>query len=496
MVGDILSIVRSFENSESSRINPDDRPLFHVSPLLGWMNDPNGFSTYKGEYHLFYQYYPYETIWGPMHWGHVKSKDLIHWEYLPCALAPDSDCDREGCWSGGAIEFPDGRHMLLYTGRMPVNRDEGEEHILQVQCLAFGDGVDYDKYEGNPVISQADLPEGASPYDFRDPKLWWDDRENAFMALIGNRAPDGSGQLLLYRSTDAIHWEFLNVLDACRNEYGKMWECPEFFEIGDTAFILTSPQEMQYGGEFQNRHGNMLISGRYDPKTHTFERKEVHAIDFGYDFYATQTLLSPDGRRIMIAWMQAWENNHSMRRDGGRGWVGMTTLPRELTVKDDRLIQVPVRELEACRRNPVRVADYALSGEAAFPGIEGRCIDMTVRVAVPEGSSCSRFEMRLAQNEAFRTVFACDMASGTCTFDRSQSGYPDDMLPVRQMQLDTDIRELTLRVIVDRYSVEIFVNGGEKVMTSVVDTPRDAQGISFAADGCVNLNIEKYDIEL
>ena len=110
---------------------------------------------------------------------------------------------------------------------------------------------------------------------------------------------------------------------------------------------------------------------------------------------------------------------------------------------------------------------------------------MTVRVAVPEGSSCSRFEMRLAQNEAFRTVFACDMASGTCTFDRSQSGYPDDMLPVRQMQLDTDIRELTLRVIVDRYSV-----------TSVVDTPRDAQGISFAADGCVNLNIEKYDIEL
>jgi beta-fructofuranosidase len=275
-----------------------------------------------------------------------------------------------------------------------------------------------------------------------------------------------------------------------------MWECPEFFEIGDTAFILTSPQEMQYGGEFQNRHGNMLISGRYDPKTHTFERKEVHAIDFGYDFYATQTLLSPDGRRIMIAWMQAWENSHSMRRDGGRGWVGMTTLPRELTVKDGRLIQTPVRELEACRRNPVRVADYALSGEAAFPGVEGRCIDMTVRVAVPESASCNRFEMRLAQNEAFRTVFACDMASGTCTFDRSQSGYPNDMLPVRQMQLDAGIRELTLRVIVDRYSVEIFVNGGEKVMTSVVDTPRDAQGISFAADGCVNLNIEKYEIEL
>ena len=496
MVGDILSIVRSYENSESSRINPDERPLFHVSPLLGWMNDPNGFSVYQGEYHLFYQYYPYDTVWGPMHWGHVKSKDLIHWEYLPCALAPDSDSDREGCWSGSAVETPDGRHMLLYTGRMPVNRNEGEEHILQVQCLAFGDGHDYDKYEGNPVITEADLPEGASIYDFRDPKLWWDERENAYMALIGNRAPDGSGQLLLYRSTDAVHWDFLNVLESCRNEYGKMWECPEFFEIDGTAFILISPQDMSYGGEFQNRHGNMLLSGTYDPDTHTFTRKEVHAIDFGYDFYATQTLKSEDGRRIMIAWMQAWENRFSGKRDGGRGWTGMMTVPRELRVKNGRLLQTPVRELELCRRNPVSVKEYALSGEASLPGISGRCIDMTVHVAVPDGGSACRFEMRLAQNESYRSVFSCDMTSGACLFDRTNSGYADDVLPVRRMQLDSNLRELTLRVIIDRLSVEIFINGGEKVMTSVIDTPAEAREISFAAEGSLLLDVEKYDIVL
>lgn len=496
MVGDILSLVRSYEKTESCRIRPDDRPLFHVSPLIGWMNDPNGFSIYKGEYHLFYQYYPYKTVWGPMHWGHVKSKDLIHWEYLPCAMAPDSDADREGCWSGSALELPDGRHMVMYTGRMPVKEDDGEDHILQVQCLAFGDGTDYEKYEHNPVISEKDLPEGASPYDFRDPKIWWDERENAFMVLIGNRAPDDAGQLLLYRSYDAVRWEFVGILDACHGEYGKMWECPEFFEIGDTAFILTSPQETVYGGEFQNRHGNMYISGIYDPVNHTFARKEVHAIDFGYDFYATQTLKTPDGRRIMIAWMQAWENSFIKREGTDRGWTGMMTIPRELTVKGDRLIQNPVKELESCRRNPVFVKNYSLSGEARLPDVSGRCVDMIVHLTVPKASSMSRFEMRLAEDEQHRTILAYDSATGLMTYDRTQSGYRNDNLPVRRLQLEPGLRELTLRVVLDRFSAEIFVSGGEYTLSSVMETPAEAQGISFYAEGSAILDVEKYEIVL
>ena len=494
MAGDILSIVRSYEQSESPTINPESRPCFHVSPLLGWMNDPNGFSFYKGEYHLFYQYYPYETIWGPMHWGHVKSKDLIRWEYLPCALAPDRDYDREGCWSGSALEMPDGRHAIIYTGRMPVNRNEGEEHILQVQCLAYGDGVNYEKFEGNPILTEKDLPEGSSRYDFRDPKIWWDQRENAYMMLAGNMASDGAGQLLLYRSSDTVHWEFLNILDASHNEYGKMWECPEFFEIGDTAFILTSPQETVYGGEFQNRHGNMVISGTYDPVNHTFERNEVHAIDFGYDFYATQTLQTDDGRRIMIAWMQGWENASMVRGIACPGWTGMMTLPRELSVRDGKLIQTPVRELEAYRHDCVTVKDFSLCGEAVFPGIEGRCIDMSVDLIFPEGTPCSRFELALARSDEYRNVFACDPISGLITFDRTLSGYINDALPVRRLQLPPEMKKLSLRVILDRYSAEIFVNDGEQVLTSVIETPQEANGISFCADAPVILNIEKYNI--
>ncbi|MDO4805588.1 MAG: glycoside hydrolase family 32 protein, partial [Lachnospiraceae bacterium] len=494
MTGDILSIVRGYEQAESPRISPDTRPLFHVTPLIGWMNDPNGFSVYKGEYHLFYQYYPFDTVWGPMHWGHVKSKDLIRWEYLPCAMAPDSDCDREGCWSGGALESADGRHLLLYTGRMPVNRDDGGEHILQVQCLAFGDGVDYDKCSENPVISEAGLPEGGSRFDFRDPKIWWDERENAYLALIGNLAPDGAGQLLLFRSADALHWQFLNVLDACRNEYGRMWECPDFFEIGDEAFILVSPQEMAYGGEFQNRHGNMYISGTYDPAAHTFARKEVHAIDFGYDFYAAQTLLAPDGRRIMIAWMQAWENSFKTMGGDPKGWRGMMTLPRELTVKDGRLIQNPIRELEAYRQNPIVIKDYRLAGEAELPGISGRVLDMAVTVKAPEGAGLGRFEMRLAADAGHRTTFAYDAESGLVTYDRTASGFEGDSLPVRRLELEPNLTELTLRVILDRFSSEIFLNGGERTLTSVIHTPLDVAGISFFAEGEVLLDIEKYDL--
>ena len=136
-----LEEARNYESKYGGRIRPENRPAFHMSPHMGWANDPNGFSVYRGEYHLFYRYYPYETVWGPMHWGHVKSADLIKWEYLPCAMAPDRDFDRAGCWSGSAIETPDREHMLIYTGRMYRTGAEGQEEIVQVQCMAMGENM-------------------------------------------------------------------------------------------------------------------------------------------------------------------------------------------------------------------------------------------------------------------------------------------------------------------------------------------------------------------
>ena len=367
-----LQQARNYEEVYGDRIPERDRPLFHVVPRVGWMNDPNGFSVYKGEYHLFYQYYPYNTSWGPMHWGHVKTKDLIRWEWLPAAIAPDEEYDNAGCFSGSAAELPDGRQILMYTGVREQQREDGFIESRQMQCIAFGDGRDYEKYENNPVLTSADLPEGGSAVDFRDPKIWRDEKENCFYAVVANRTVDGSGAILLYRSEDALHWEMKSMLDRSRNEYGRMWECPDFFMMDGSAILITSPQEMlSRGRAYHNGFGNIYLLGSFDKKTYEFTRKSVHAIDYGLDFYAPQTLQSPDGRRIMIAWMQSWESSHDHVAVGS--WFGMMTLPRELSLKKGRLIQQPVRELEKYRRNGVTYTDVDVQERIQLPSVQGRC---------------------------------------------------------------------------------------------------------------------------
>ena len=199
-----LQKARAFENKYLPGLSEQNtHPSFHLTAGVGWINGPNGFSLYQGEYHLFYQYYPYDTKWGPMHWGHAKSRDLIHWERLPCALAPDMPYDKDGCFSGGAIELPDGRHLLMYTGVRNVRRSNGLVDGYQTQCIAIGDGVDYQKYENNPVLDAKDLPEGGSEIDFRDPKIWFE--RGKYWAVVGNRPADGSGSILLFESEDDAH---------------------------------------------------------------------------------------------------------------------------------------------------------------------------------------------------------------------------------------------------------------------------------------------------
>ena len=170
MMNHSLIFARAYEKETGGKIPASARPIFHLTPWVGWMNDPNGFSYYRGQYHLFYQYNPYDTQWDAMHWGHAVSHDLLHWTYLPAALAPDAPYDSFGCFSGSAMELPDGKQLLLYTGVRKEGGDKGKEY--QTQCVAVGDGMDYQKYAQNPVLDAADLPEGLSPYDFRDPKIW------------------------------------------------------------------------------------------------------------------------------------------------------------------------------------------------------------------------------------------------------------------------------------------------------------------------------------
>lgn len=495
MTSEKLQQARDFEQQYMHYANKE-RPVFHVTGAIGWVNDPNGFSVYKNEYHLFFQYHPYKTVWGPMHWGHVKTKDFIKWEYLPCAIAPDTDADPNGCFSGSAVEMPDGRQLLMYTGVYHIRRVDGIIDEIQHQCIAIGDGVDYEKYEGNPVLDASDLPEGASNLDFRDPKIWYDAEEKCYYAVVGNRPADGSGSVLLYRSEDAYKWQFITVLDACYNEYGKMWECPDFFNLDGKSAILVSPQEMTpLGLEFHAGYGVVALVGDYDKKNHKFDRQHVQSIDYGIDFYAPQTLETPDGRRIMIAWMQNWTTTNCQVQ--GIRIFGSMTLPRELNIREDgRLIQNPVRELANYHGRKVFYENLVISRECNLNGVKGRVLDMTVHVCPSGDTVYNCFKLNLAKDGEHCTVIRYKPDSSTVRIDRTRCGGRFDIVHVRDFLVAPKNGEIKLRVIMDRFSVELFVNDGEQAATFRLYAPETADSISFESDGQVVLDVEKYELNI
>ena len=491
MTSELLQKARDFEEQYSAYVPEDERPAYHVTGAIGWINDPNGFSIYKGEYHLFFQYYPYKPIWGPMHWGHVKTRDFIRWERLPVALAPDMPYDQDGCFSGSAIELPDGRQLLMYTGVREERREDGSLKPYQTQCLAVGDGVNYEKYEGNPVLTAANLPKGGSEVDFRDPKIWRE--SDAYYAIAGNRPADGSGSILLFRSEDAFHWEYQGRVASNHNQYGKMWECPDYFKLDDKDVLLVSPQEMMpIGLEFHAGNGTVCMIGEANEKKHLI-RENVHAIDYGIDFYAPQTLLAQDGRRIMIAWMQNWDTARSQPITIRT--CGMMTIPRELRVRDGRLIQQPVRELKNYYGEKISYKNVPLSTETILTGIRGRVIDMTVNVRPANGSVMYHaFRMNLAKDGEHVTTIRYKPEQGIVRVDRSRCGFPFDIVNVREFPVYSRHGNIKLRCVMDKHSLELFVNDGEQAASFVLHTPLTADVISFEAEGEVLMDVEKYEL--
>ena len=492
-----LKKAREFEQEQLKRISPEERPCYHVTGGSGWINDPNGFSFYKDEYHLFYQYHPYSNEWGPMHWGHVTSKDLITWERLPLAMVPEEAYDNFGCFSGSGIELPDGRHLLMYTGVGYVSdipMANGELPTHQTQCLAVGDGTDYEKYEKNPVLTAKDLPEGASKVDFRDPKIW-KEKDGYFYCVIGSRPADGSGQILLYKSADGFEWEFVSVLAENKKRYGKMWECPDFFELDGKHVLLTSPQDMLPEGlEFHNGNGTLCIIGEMDPETHTLKEETVQSVDYGMDYYAMQTLLAPDGRRIMIAWMQNWDT--TAHRCNDSKWFAQMSLPREVSVKNGRLYQTPIKELDAMRKDRVEYNDVVIDNDAiTLDKIEGRTIDMELVIRPEDKENVyKKFVLRFAQNEKFYTELSFRPDESVLKIDRKFSGTERALVHQRRCLVNGDANELKLRVILDRFSAEIFINDGKQVMSAVIFTEQEAKGISFFAEGAAKIDIVKYNL--
>lgn len=498
-----LQLARAYEAEKEKLISEETRPDFHVTAPVGWINDPNGFSSYQGEYHLFYQYHPYSINWGPMHWGHSKTKDFITWEQLPCALAPDTEYDGQGCFSGSAVES-EGKHILMYTSVREEKTEDGRSVIRQTQSIAAGDGTCYEKLPCNPVITADMLPEGSSPVDFRDPKIWKEG--DTFYAVAGNLGGSGSGQILLFRADSVDNWEFVKILDRSDNRYGKMWECPDFFPLDGKQVLIISPQFMEAEGlEFHNGNNAVYFIGDFDTKKMEFCRDKAYQIDYGPDFYAPQTMETPDGRRIMIGWLQNWDNYMTPEE---LGWSGMMTLPRELTVRDGRLRQLPVRELSGyygrkVESGPMTVKDgsylpgkdpkedSAARSELSVSGIRGRQFDMTVEIK--EGSY-DRFEIILAADETHKTSLFYEPAAGVLTFDRSFSGQRRDTICHRAAYVKQQNGQLKLRIVMDKYSVEVFVNDGEQTMTGLVYTELSADEIRFAAKGMAEFEVHFYEL--
>lgn len=488
---DRLAQARIYEQEKNKISNPERRPVFHVTPPIGWMNDPNGFSLYQGEYHLFYQYHPYSTAWGPMHWGHCKTKDFVRWEQLPCALAPDREYDGQGCFSGSAVEH-NGKHILMYTSVREQELEDGTRLIRQTQSIAEGDGINYRKAEQNPVIQADMLPEGSSLEDFRDPRIWKD--KDTFYTVIGSRNADGSGQIALFSSADALEWRFERILDRSGNRYGSMWECPDFFRLDQKQVLIVSPQLMRAEGlEFHNGNNSVYFAGEYSDESKEFIRKEAHAIDYGLDFYAPQTVETEDGRRVMIGWLQSWDN-YLTPEDAE--WSGVMTIPRELFFQDERLMQTPVRELERYHTEAVVHQDVRLEkkdGAVKLAGVEGRVFDMTVEV---QARGFGSFEITLAADGRNQTSLVYDRNKGTLTTDRTYSGLVRDVLCTRSMYVEPHNDKLSIRVLMDKYTLEVFVNGGEQAMSSLIYTDLSAGDIRFSCDRSAVFSVKKYKLDI
>ncbi|TQR96853.1 glycoside hydrolase family 32 protein [Paenibacillus ottowii] len=445
------------------------RQSFHIQPPTGLLNDPNGFSYYQGEYHLFYQWFPLGTDHGMKYWYHLKSKDLATWNSAGIGITPGDHFDSHGAYSGSALEH-EGKLYMMYTGN---TRDENWiRHPYQ--CMAVMDeNGQITKWE-HPVIDH--VPEGYTDH-FRDPKLWKDG--DSFYCVIGAQRTNSTGCVVLYRSTDLHTWQFEGELNTGLKSFGYMWECPDYFELNGAGVLVFSPQGLEPSGDENHNiyQSGYVIGQLLDTKTRTLEHGAFHELDRGFDFYAPQTMIDPQGRRIMVAWMGLPDIEYPTDPNG---WAHCLTLPRELTLYEGKLLQRPIPELTTLRRNREdRVADTLSSESKTYEGFKGTAYELICEVDLLDANI---FGIEFRASETEKTVIKYNAISRKLVLDRSQSGesVAAEYGEVRQCAWDKD--HIKLHLFVDTSSVEIFVNDGEEVFTSRIFPHPESDEIRFFAD--------------
>ncbi len=433
-------------------VQKNNRPLLHVTGEKGWINDPNGLVVFNDEYHVFFQYYPHDTKWGPMHWGHVKSKDLQNWEYLPTALYPD---EQEMCFSGSAIVWQD-KLWVLYTGH---RENQGGDTVMQQQCLASStDGVHFEKH--GVVIGEDLLPKEYLIKDFRDPKVFR--HGDWFYCIVAARHVSGKGRIVLFKSKDLFKWEFVNDVFG-EDGQGTMTECPDYNSA--LKMIMHSQQfAPQCGIEHCNVHSTYYCFGEFDAEGVFSSQGEQTIVDYGFDFYAPQTF---EKEPILIAWLNMWDRTNPSEE---YGFAGQLTVARRLSRVDGRLYQTPVFEgkqvAEKC--NFIHLNDTFTVGKITLDLQGLNALSIKCR---KKGDDYASF----------------DLQDGQWVFNRSKCGKQiavsetdaDSVNGIRRMPAIGG-KDTHVEIVSDLYSLEFFVDG--MAMSSLVYPDRDADGLEIVVD--------------
>ncbi|EKA5634989.1 glycoside hydrolase family 32 protein [Vibrio navarrensis] len=428
------------------------RPQWHISPPQGLLNDPNGFVYHQGEYHLFYQWYPFACEHKDKYWVHLKSADLVNWAWQSIALTPSDWFDSHGVFSGHAVS--DGDDLwLFYTGNTRLGHDR-DRQTMQCAARLSANGA-FEKM--GPMIRT--LPPGVTEH-IRDPKVVF--KQGRWHMLLGAQTQDLQGRLAVYHSEDLHQWQFDKLYGDELAPYGYMWECPDWFEIDGEQFVVFGPQGITSDNPHHTIvHQNRIFRVEQDEQG-GFHFLQGWELDAGFDFYAPQSLQTADGRRVMCGWMGLPDEIDHPSCDNG--WIHQFTALRELRWQKGQIIQQPTAELDALRGE---TQPLALSAQPITLGSKS----FELQVTLPWGS-----ELHLMHDEQHRVVLALDAQQRVLRFDRSATEIRQGDT-IRELALTSD--KVKLHILADNSSLEIFINDGEKVMTGRIFTPPEATQISL-----------------
>ncbi len=489
------------QTGEDNYYQEPHRPQFHFSPAEKWMNDPNGMVYYEGEYHLFYQYHPDSTIWGPMHWGHAVSTDLVHWKHLPIGIYPDSlglifSGSAVVDWQNTSGFGQGGKEALIaiFTHHL-MEGEKANRNDFQYQSIAYSNdkGRSWTMYEGNPVI-----PNNEGIRDFRDPKVIWDEESEQWVMVFAAR-----DRVKIWGSKDLKDWYFLSDWGMQYGEHGGVWECPDFFPmqvVGTNEQKWVLLQSLNPGapnggsgtqyfvGDFDGK--NFLLDASFEPEVS--EGKAVW-LDYGRDNYAGVTwsdIPVEDGRRIFMGWMSNWDYAQVVPTEK---WRSAMTLARSLTLhKTDgkyRIYSQPVTEQSKLRGEAIELNDVTIDEEAK-PRIEGDFdpaqSELILEVDL-KASNSKRFGIELTNDNGETYRFGFDTEQQTFFSDRTKSGdasFSEKFArTIHSAPRIIDKETLVLQLFFDAASIEAFADEGATVITDIFFPSEDFNRMQLFSEG-------------